>query len=129
MRENIIFTLDGHGTILTLNPAFERITSWPAEEWIGQDFLDLVPRERRRAANRRFALVLYHGGSPLERVVVRARDGRDVILEVAVVKNVVDGQPELLGVSASPSPSAVRATAPPSIPRRDTHPMQAAVAV
>jgi len=132
MRD-IIFTIDGHGTILTLNPAFERITGWPSEEWIGQDFLDLVPRERRRVANGRFALVLYRDGSPLERIVVRARDGRDVILEVAIVKNVVDGQTELLGsardVSASPSPSAAQATALPSIPRRDTRPMPVAVAV
>jgi len=94
---DIIFTMDGHGTILTLNPAFERITGWPAEEWIGQDFLDLVPRERRRMANGRFAMVLYHDVSPLERLIVRARDGREIVLEVAMVKNVVDGHTELLG--------------------------------
>jgi PAS domain S-box-containing protein len=131
---DIRFTLDGHGTILSLNPAFERITGWPAEEWIGQDFLDLVPRERRRMANGRFALVLHHDGSPLERIVVRARDGQALILEVAVVKNVIDGHTELRGsarlaLSASPSPSAAPATALPSIPRRDTSPMPVAVAV
>lgn len=128
MRD-IIFTLDGHGTILTLNQEFERITGWPAAEWIGQDFLDLVPRERRRRANRRFALVLYRDGSPLERVVVRGRNGDEIVLEVAVVRNETELCGSARDVSASPSPSAVQAAVPPSTPRRDTYPLQAAVAV
>lgn len=128
MRD-IIFTLDGHGTILTLNPEFEQITGWPADEWIGQDFLDLVPRERRRTANRRFALVLYRDGSPLERVVVRGRNGEELVLEVAVVKDETGLCGSARDVSASPSPFAAPATARRSIPRRDTYPMPLAVAV
>lgn len=94
---DIIFTMDGNGTLLSLNPAFERITGWPAEEWIGHDFLDLVPRYRRRATNARFAFVLQRDVSPLECIVIATRDGREIVLEVAVVKNVYNGETELLG--------------------------------
>ena len=94
---DIIFTMDGNGTIVSLNPAFERITGWPAGEWIGHDFLDLVPRHRRREANARFATVLQRDVSPLERIVIAARDGRELVLEVSVVRNVYDSGTELLG--------------------------------
>lgn len=37
-----IFTLAENGTITGLNSAFERITGWPREQWIGRIFHDLI---------------------------------------------------------------------------------------
>src|SRR5919204_4944599 len=39
---DVVFTLSPEGVITSLNPAFDRITGWPAVEWIGRTFLALV---------------------------------------------------------------------------------------
>ncbi len=40
---DLIFTLSGEGIYLSLNPAFEKISGWPVQEWIGKSFSPLVP--------------------------------------------------------------------------------------
>src|SRR6267143_2013503 len=42
---DIIFALTPEGTIASLNPAFETITGWRREEWVGQPFERLVHPE------------------------------------------------------------------------------------
>jgi PAS domain S-box-containing protein len=42
---DIIFALSPEGTIASLNPAFETITGWRREEWVGQPFERLVHPE------------------------------------------------------------------------------------
>ena len=38
----IIFTIDAEGRLVTLNRAFEAITGWRCEEWIGRPFRELI---------------------------------------------------------------------------------------
>jgi PAS domain S-box-containing protein len=38
----IIFTIDAEGRLVTLNRAFETITGWRCDEWIGRPFRDLI---------------------------------------------------------------------------------------
>jgi PAS domain S-box-containing protein len=38
----IIFTIDAEGRLVTLNRAFEAITGWRCEEWIGRPFVELI---------------------------------------------------------------------------------------
>ncbi len=40
--KDIIFTLSQDGTIISLNAAFETITGWQREQWIGKNFQPLV---------------------------------------------------------------------------------------
>ena len=42
---DVIFALSPEGTITSLNPAFETITGWRREEWVGQPFETLVHAE------------------------------------------------------------------------------------
>ncbi len=42
---DIIFTLSSDGTYLSLNPAFEKISGWPVDEWLGKSFTPLLPQE------------------------------------------------------------------------------------
>nr|WP_290665664.1 PAS domain S-box protein [Ardenticatena sp.] len=39
---DIVFAMRSDGTLLTLNPAFETLTGWDRDEWIGKNVLDLV---------------------------------------------------------------------------------------
>ncbi|MGD2049074.1 MAG: PAS domain S-box protein, partial [Chloroflexota bacterium] len=44
--KDVIFTLSPDGTIISLNPAFEQITGWSPEEWLGASFAKLIhPRD------------------------------------------------------------------------------------
>ncbi len=42
---DVIFTLSSDGTITSLNPAFEMITGWSPEKWIGKSFKHLIHPE------------------------------------------------------------------------------------
>jgi PAS domain S-box-containing protein len=39
---DIIFTISSDFTITSLNPAFETITQWPREQWLGKNFPSLI---------------------------------------------------------------------------------------
>ncbi len=38
----VIYTLSTDGTITSLNPAFEKITGWPCDEWLGKSFIHII---------------------------------------------------------------------------------------
>jgi len=42
---DIVFAMRSDGALLTLNPAFERLTGWNRDEWIGKSILDLIHEE------------------------------------------------------------------------------------
>jgi diguanylate cyclase (GGDEF)-like protein/PAS domain S-box-containing protein len=39
---DVIYTISTDGTITSLNPAFEKITGLPADEWVGRNFAQLI---------------------------------------------------------------------------------------
>ncbi len=41
--EDIIFTMGQDGVYISLNPAFEKISGWPTQDWIGKSFTPLIP--------------------------------------------------------------------------------------
>jgi len=53
-----IFSLSADGIITTLNPAFETITGWPRNDWIGQHFIRLIDPSDHERARKRFAEIL-----------------------------------------------------------------------
>ncbi len=42
---DVIFTLSPEGIITSLNPAFEEITGWPLDEWLGKNFAPLIHQD------------------------------------------------------------------------------------
>ena len=47
-----IYTLSSNATILSLNPAFETLTGWRRDEWLGKSMTDLIhPDDRRKAVD------------------------------------------------------------------------------
>jgi two-component system cell cycle sensor histidine kinase/response regulator CckA len=73
--QDVVFTLSLTGTLTSLSAAFERITGWSQEEWLGRPFADLVHPEDLPRALDAFAEVL--GGRPpgLFDVRIKSRDG------------------------------------------------------
>ncbi|PWU23461.1 hypothetical protein C5B42_02805 [Candidatus Cerribacteria bacterium 'Amazon FNV 2010 28 9'] len=59
------------GKFVTLNPAFESITGWKRDEWIGKPFLELVHPDDQASAKEQFFKGL--SGDPIQRFQLRIR--------------------------------------------------------
>jgi PAS domain S-box-containing protein len=78
---DIIAALDSGGKFLSLNPAFERITGWPADEWIGRDFADCLEEGSEGVARGFFDAVMRGDIAPRE-LTMRKRGGGSVVVEM-----------------------------------------------
>lgn len=73
---DIVFTLSLDGIFTSLNPAFEKITGWPREEWLGKPFTQLVHPEDSMPALKVFQKVLQGSSASLPRIRIRQRSGQ-----------------------------------------------------
>jgi PAS domain S-box-containing protein len=70
------------GTLISLNPAFERVTGWPRAEWLGQPFADIVHPDDLPFATQTFQRIC-RGETPTPyELRVRSRSGEFLIVEV-----------------------------------------------
>jgi PAS domain S-box-containing protein len=54
----VIFTLSMDGRFKSINAAFESVTGWPAAEWIGKPYLELIHPEERLHSREVFRAVI-----------------------------------------------------------------------
>ena len=96
----IIFSTDPEGRITSLNPAFESLTGWPIEEWIGVPFVELVHDDSARAFTSHFGRT-FHGAPPqCADYHLRRKNGEYLTIETSVQVLVLDGQPTgIVGVA------------------------------
>lgn len=73
---DIVFTLSLDGIFTSLNPAFEKVTGWPREEWLGKPFTQLVHPEDSMPALKVFQKVLQGSSTSLPRVRIRQSSGQ-----------------------------------------------------
>jgi two-component system, cell cycle sensor histidine kinase and response regulator CckA len=73
--QDVVVTFSLDGTMTSFNSAFERITGWPPEQWMGRPFADLIHPDDLEAALGYFARVLRQESPGLFEVRVRAHDG------------------------------------------------------
>ena len=102
----VIFSLSVEdGSFSFINPAFERLTGWPPEEWIGRPFLDLSHRDDRPTAIASIHQVIVGEDPPpfelriqtragvvrsTEFVVTPYRDGDRMALILGIARDVTD---------------------------------------
>lgn len=89
----LIISVTPTGRILTLNQAFERLTGWSVDQWIGRDFIELVPEGDRNTALRYFADVRGDGSDAVA-VRILTADGGTRDLEGSWVVVGTDGRVE-----------------------------------
>jgi PAS domain S-box-containing protein len=95
-----IFTLSDDGQVLTLNLAFEKITGWSREEWIGRPFLDILHPEDREKAVHLVAELMSGSIPPISELRIVCSSGEYVIGEFASAPTSVDGTPVgILGIA------------------------------
>jgi PAS domain S-box-containing protein len=90
----IIYTLDPEGRFTSLNKAFETITNWSMDEWLGRPFKELIQPEDVALATAQFQAVL-RGEPVLGDYRLKTKDGGEVIVETTPQALRIDG--ELIG--------------------------------
>jgi len=73
---DIIYLLNMDGTINSLSPAFEQITGWTAEEWIGKSFTPIVHPDDLSVANTAFQKTLSGETFPIFRLRIARKSGQ-----------------------------------------------------
>ena len=84
---DLIFSMATDGTLTWMNPAFEAITGWPREMWLGRSYVGLIHPEEREVAAEAFRQMLAEGGEPRksERRVL-CHDGEWITIEYTITR-------------------------------------------
>ncbi|MEM2412224.1 MAG: PAS domain S-box protein [Candidatus Bathyarchaeia archaeon] len=88
---DVIYILSSDGTIISLNPAFERLTGWKPEEWIGRHFAEILHPDDVPKAIENFHKTLAGKPEPIEHRV-RVKSGGYLIGEFISVPLIENGQ-------------------------------------
>jgi PAS domain S-box-containing protein len=91
---DVIFEIGADGKFVSLNPAFETITGWKIDEWIGRDMLDVIAPESKALAQKTFErhVMEHQQVAPRQEYVLVTKSGKSVLLEVNSEINLVDGR-------------------------------------
>jgi PAS domain S-box-containing protein len=89
---DIIFRVDRDGRIASLNPSFETITGYRAEEWLGKPFTDLFIADNISPATDHFHRVMRGETHVIRDYRIRAKSGKIVELEISAEPRFVDGE-------------------------------------
>lgn len=95
-----IYTLSSGGIIVSINPAFETLTGWRRDEWLGRSFTDLIhPDDRKRAAEI-FRATLRGELADFIKYRVAKRSGEYVVGEFSTTRYTAeDGSIGILGIA------------------------------
>ena len=77
----VIYTISYDGTITSLNPAFEEITGWSRNKWLGKSFTLLVHPDDLPFALESFQKSLHGEQTPLIELRIRSKSGEYLIGE------------------------------------------------
>ena len=89
---DVIFTLSKEGIIPSLNPAFERVTQWTRDAWVGQPFESLLHPEDMSLATDLFRHTMEKGEALTSVLRIRSQEGGYVVGEFVGVPHVQNGQ-------------------------------------
>lgn len=91
------YVISAEGIITSLNPAFEDITGWPRDEWLGRHFSDIIHPDDIPVAKKWFQHVLRGNKTPLHELRVLSKSGGYIIAEFISAPFIKNG--EIAGVS------------------------------
>src|SRR5262249_27986883 len=84
------FSLSSDRRITSLNSAFEKITGWTAQEWIGRPLEDLIHAEDRRAAIDTLERVFRGDTLLLPEMRLLCKSGHHVVVECTTTPQLQD---------------------------------------
>ena len=90
--KDVILALSPDGTVAALNPAFEEITGWPREDWLGTAFAGLLHPDDAARADGLLKAVTEEGARPTAQLRIRTRAGEYRIGEFRASAQRRDGE-------------------------------------
>jgi PAS domain S-box-containing protein len=97
---DVIFAIDAEGRYTSLNHAFESVTGWKAQEWIGRAFTDLIDPVSIDAAVERFRASRSGAQDGYSEYRIKTKSGRSITIEATIRTTDSDGQMlETIGIA------------------------------
>ncbi|MBI5473795.1 MAG: PAS domain S-box protein [Ignavibacteriae bacterium] len=95
-----IFTMSRDAVITSLNPAFERLTGFPREQWIGRSFTNLLHADDLPLAVKQFGQTIRGIHSPVFELRVHTKSGDYITGEFVIAPRMSEGKVTgILGVA------------------------------
>ena len=88
----IIFSVNAKGEVTSVNRAFEVITGWRMDDWLGKPFMGLLHPDEHDRLQTIFSSMLRKPSAITLEVKMLGKDGRVVLVEASASPKVVDGQ-------------------------------------
>jgi diguanylate cyclase (GGDEF)-like protein/PAS domain S-box-containing protein len=88
---DIIYTISPDGTVTSLNPAFEKITGLPADEWVGKNFAQIIHPDDLPLAWEKFQCALRGEVPPKFELRSLSKSGEYLFGEFTAAAVVLDG--------------------------------------
>jgi PAS domain S-box-containing protein len=88
----MVTTTAPNGLITSANRAFETMTGWRREDWVGKHFLGLIHPEDMPAGTARLDTVMQHGEAPVHEVRLRLASGGYGTFELSSMLSTRDGE-------------------------------------
>jgi PAS domain S-box-containing protein len=89
---DVIFELDARGNFVALNPAFETVTGFAREEWLGKPFAPLIEAADAPRAAELFQRNIRGEPLPVFELNIRSKNGAPLVAEITTVPQVLDGK-------------------------------------
>lgn len=89
---DVIYTISADGVFTSLNPAFELMTGWSCDEWLGKSFVGIVHPDDVAPMMQLFAHLLGGQIPPMFEARLRCKNGETIVGEFIVTPHIVDGK-------------------------------------
>jgi PAS domain S-box-containing protein len=89
---DVIFTISSEGIITSLNSAFEAITGWSRQRWIGRPFPSLLHPDDVAAARERFQRIVSGELLPIHEWRILSKSGGYIVGEITSTSQSRDGK-------------------------------------
>lgn len=95
-----IYSVSSSGILLSVNPAFENITGWRPDEWLGKSFTDLVHPDDLRSAGMLLKSAVNGELADVKQFRIARKSGGYVMVEVSTTRYTMeDGSTGILGIA------------------------------
>ncbi|MBI5360850.1 MAG: PAS domain S-box protein [Planctomycetes bacterium] len=88
----VIYSISKQGLLLSLNPAFEKVTGWKCSDYIGKPFMALIHPEDMETAFKTFQQVLNGEIPPTYRIRIKTKSGNYIIGEFTSTPLIENGK-------------------------------------
>ncbi len=97
--DDIIYLLTPDGTFNSLNPAFERLTGWRTDEWVGEPFAPIIHTDDLPRAVEVFKTALAGHSTPLFELRIAKKSGDYFDSELSIVPVDPGGEIAAIGIA------------------------------